>query len=381
MAAPTITAISPASGSNGQQITITGSGFNSLADSSGCIRVYFANQQTCGYVRDDNTLDVTVPFEAGDGHICIDYRGTRICSSQSFNYLPGNPGPNTYMRLADCPNTPTNQVTVMVATNDAILAGFINWWKYDIDKNRWDPMTAPPERITRAATFTFNGKAYIFGGVDAGFSNRLLCYDPATGSWSYKAPMPSTPRSDAVAFVYNNKVYIVGGTDTYVLGMNSVAKQVWQYDPLNDSWQRKADMPQGSGEGAYALKLGDKFYFTGYGYGAQEYNPANDTWTQFWPTEDLIPYAVAFPDRDFPLGYILGGRSGSYESGDVTRVSIDFTGNHFHGETYSLPPAGGYRTLSGAFSVVVNNELYYGLGYFDASGVHVQGNQLWRYRY
>ena len=379
---PVITAINPQAGGPGSTITITGSGFNAAADSSGCVKIYFQNQSACGNRIDDNTIEIQVPYEAGDGPVCIGYRNTRVCGP-AFNYLPGNPSSNSYVRLADCPNTPTNQVAVMVATNDAILAGFQNWWKYDIDRNTWSSMVAPTDKMTRCATFTFYGKAYLFGGVNAGFSNRLQCYDPATGQWSFKTPMPSTPRADAVAFIYNNKVYIVGGADTYTLGMNTVAKQVWQYDPVADSWQRKADMPQGSGEGSYALRLGNKFYFPGFGYGAQEYDPATDSWRQFWPTQDLIPYAAVIADRDFPLGYILGGRSGSYESGEVSRVAINFTGNEFFGQTYALAPSGGYNTISSPFYAVVNNELYYGMGYFNAppGGLHVQGSQFWRYRY
>jgi hypothetical protein len=380
---PTITGISPLRGGINEIVTINGSGFNALADSSGCITVYFANRQVCGNKIDDNHIEVAVPFEAGDGPLCISFHASRICSSNLFDYIPGNPTSNSYMRLADCPNSPTNQVANMVATDNAILAGFLNWWKYDIDQNRWSPMTAPPDKLTRCATFTFNGKAYLFGGVNASFSNRLQCYDPATQSWSFKTAMPSTPRADAVAFIYNNKVYIAGGADTYALGMNTVARQLWQYDPVNDSWQRKADLPQGSIEGSYALRLGDRFYFPGFGYGAQEYNPITDSWQQFWPTEDLLPYAAIIADRDFPLGYILGGRSGMYESGEVSRVSIDATGNHFFGQTYSLAPGGGYQTVSSPFYVVVNNELYYGMGYFDAppGGLHVQSSQFWRYRY
>lgn len=378
---PVVTGINPLSAGNNEVITITGDHFNSLSDSAGCISIYFTNKAACGYIKDDNTIEVVVPFGAGDGPVCVQYNGMRYCTSQSFNYMPGNPGPNTYMRLADCPNTPTNQVAVMVATNDAILAGFLNWWKYDIDKNTWTTMPAPTDKMTKAATFTFNGKAYVFGGVNASFSNRLQCYDPATNSWSFKAPMPSTPRADAVAFLWNNKAYIAGGADTYVLGMNSVAKQLWQYDPVADTWQRKADMPQGAIEGCYALRIGQKFLFPSVGLaGVQQYDPQTDSWVQFASTENMKLYAFPYSDKDFSLGYLVGGRSTSAETGTIDRIAIN-PGNQLFTQFYAQPPSGGYSTVSGSFYAVVNNELYYGMNYFDASGVHVQGNQLWRYRY
>lgn len=380
-ALPIITAINPASGGVNTTIYITGQGLSSLKDSAGCIPLYFQNKQACAVVRNDDTLEVTVPFDAGDGPLCIDYRGKRYCTSQSFNYLPGNPSPNSFMRLADCPSTATNQVAAMGATNDAIIAGFINWWKYDIDKNTWAVMPSPADKLTRMASFTFNGKAYFFGGYNAGFSNRLQCYDGATNTWSFKAPMPSTPRADASAFVWNNKVYIAGGADSYTYGMNTVYRQLWQYDPVSDSWQRKTDLPQGAIEGAYALRIGARFYIPTAGNGVQEYDPQTDTWTQFGATENLPLYAAPFSDRDFALGYTVGGSVGSYGTGTVNRYAINYTGNHFFVEAYGQPPANGYVTAGAPFCAVVNNELYYGMAYQNVNGVQARDNQLWRYRY
>jgi hypothetical protein len=244
-------------------------------------------------------------------------------------------------------------------------------------------MIAPTDKMTRAPTFTFNGKAYVFGGVGSTFSNRLQCYDPTTNSWSFKTPMPSAARADAVAFVWNNKVYIAGGADTYVLGANTVYNQLWQYDPVADSWLRKADMPEGAIEGCYALRIGQKFYIPSVaGGGVQEYDPQANTWRQFAATGgNLNTYGVPFDDKNFALGYVLGGRMGFTETGPVKRYAIDFTGNNLFVDNYAQPPIGGYTTVSGAFYAVVNNEVYYGMGYFNANGVLTQSNQFWRYRY
>lgn len=377
---PVVNGFTPLAGSTNTTIYITGKNFTSLADSSGCIKVFFQNKQACAYVKNSDTLELLVPFEAGDGPVCVMYNGTKYCTTQSFNYLPGNPESNTFMRLADCPSSPTNQVAVMAATDNFIIAGFINWWKYDIDKNSWSAMPAPTDKQTRVASFTYNGKAWLFGGVNAGFSNRLQVYDPATNSWSFKAPMPSTPRADAVAFVWNNKVYIAGGTDTYSLGMNSVYNQLWQYDPVADSWQRKADLPVGAGEGSYALRLGSKFYIPASMSYVQEYDPQTDTWVQFPTTAYLPMYSAPYSDRDFALGYTVGGVMGYYGTGEIKRHAINYTGNHFFTETYAQPP-GGYPTAGWPLYAVVNNELYYGISFQTVNGVQVRDNQLWRYRY
>lgn len=376
---PAVNGFTPASASTNTTIYITGKNFTSLPDSSGCIKVFFQNKQACAYVKNSDTLELVVPFEAGDGPLCVEYKGTKYCTTQSFNYLPGNPESNTFMRLADCPSSPTNQVAAMAATDNFIIAGFMNWWKYDIDKNTWTTMPAPTDKLTRVASFTHGGKAYLFGGVNAGFSNRLQVYDPATDSWSFKAPMPSTPRADAVAFVWNNKAYIAGGTDTYTPGMNSVYNQLWQYDPVADSWQRKADLPVGAGEGSYALRIGSKFYIPASVSHVQEYDPQNNTWVQF-PTNQYLPmYAAPYSDRDFALGYTIGGAMGYYGTGEAKRYTIN-TGNQIFSQVYAQPP-NGYPTAGWPFYVVVNNELYYGLSFQTVNGVQVRDNQLWRYRY
>jgi hypothetical protein len=377
---PTVTGFTPASGSVNSTIYITGSGFSSLEDSAGCIKVFFQNKEACASVKNDDTLEVAVPFDAGDGSLCVAYNGTKYCTSQSFNYLPGNPASNTFIRLADCPSTPTNQVAVMAATDNGIIAGFINWWRYDIDKNSWSNMPAPTDKLTRVASFTWNGKAYLFGGYNAGFSNRLQCYDPVTNSWSFKTPMPSTSRADAVAFVWNNKVYIAGGIDNFSYGMNTVYNQLWQYDPVADSWQRKADLPIGAAEGSYALRVGSKFYIASVGNSVQEYDPQTNTWMQFPPGEILPAYAAPYSDKDFPLGYTIGGVPGYFGTGEVKRYAINYASNHFITEMYAQAP-NGYATAGAPFYAVVNNELYYGMAYQNVNGVQVRDNQLWRYRY
>jgi hypothetical protein len=155
---------------------------------------------------------------------------------------------------------------------------------------------------------------------------------------------------------------------------------LWQYDPVADSWQRKADMPVGAVEGSYALRIGSKFYIALYGSSAQEYDPQTDTWVLMPSSEILLPYAAPFSDKDFPLGYTVGGAPGYYGTGEVKRYAINYTGNHFFIESYAQPP-NGYVTAGAPLYAVVNNEVYYGISYQTVNGVQVRDNQFWRYKY
>jgi len=142
-----------------------------------------------------------------------------------------------------------------------------------------------------------NGKIYTIGGSSASgsyspdisgeFVDTNEEYDPATGTWAFKASMP-TPRAHFAIAVYQNKVYCVGGTvdigkdpmygvlvPTYI---NSGVNEV--YDPTTDTWETKTPMPIVQ-RGLQANVVGDKIYLTGAGswevYNLV-YNPAKDTW-------------------------------------------------------------------------------------------------------
>ncbi len=62
-------------------------------------------------------------------------------------------------------------------------------------------------------------------------------YDPATNTWTTKAPMP-TARDGLAAAVVNNKVYVIRGIKwVHNLSINE------EYDPATNTWTTKAPMP------------------------------------------------------------------------------------------------------------------------------------------
>jgi N-acetylneuraminic acid mutarotase len=74
-------------------------------------------------------------------------------------------------------------------------------------------------------------------------------YDPATNSWTTKAPMP-TAREFLAAGVINGKLYAVGGDELTGPFLNTVEA----YDPATNTWTTEASMPTArSGFGASAV--------------------------------------------------------------------------------------------------------------------------------
>lgn len=105
-------------------------------------------------------------------------------------------------------------------------------------------------------------------------------YDPLEDSWTRKADFPGAGRSGCTAVTIGAKAYVLGGySDTY-LG------ETWEYDPALDVWTQKSGCPGGGRFMPCAFAAGDRIY-VGTGSGADgvladfwEYDPASDTWTR-----------------------------------------------------------------------------------------------------
>lgn len=79
-----INGFSPAEAFSGDQVTITGSGFDEEVD------VYFNEAKAVEYVsRSSNQIVVTVPANAATGRICVLGKGGYAFSKESFTYIPG----------------------------------------------------------------------------------------------------------------------------------------------------------------------------------------------------------------------------------------------------------------------------------------------------
>ncbi|MBK7883183.1 MAG: hypothetical protein IPJ81_04790 [Chitinophagaceae bacterium] len=62
------------------------------------------------------------------------------------------------------------------------------------------------------------------------------------GTWVQKNDFPANERTAAMSFVINNKAYVFGGTTN---DNSTFFKDVWQYNPANDSWLKKQPLPDG----------------------------------------------------------------------------------------------------------------------------------------
>ncbi|MEK7400479.1 MAG: kelch repeat-containing protein, partial [Candidatus Poribacteria bacterium] len=152
--------------------------------------------------------------------------------------------------------------------------------EYDPIKDKWEKKNDMPTArgwMARNAP-TVNGKIYVIGGWNP-IGNPTLTlptveeYDPVTDTWIKKADMP-TPRSNLAVAELNSKIYAIGGA-SFDAGGNivKVFSTVEEYDTETDTWTKKADMPTAR-FGFATSSLNGKIYAIG---GMENYQMAFST--------------------------------------------------------------------------------------------------------
>ena len=146
-----------------------------------------------------------------------------------------------------------------------------NCYCYSITGNSWSEKTAMPTARRACGACVVSNKIYVIGGFAHGHSNDRNyltpvneCYDPATNTWTTKAPMISNSGTGVGyhnVLAINNEIYVVGGK------RNSTAsgdiQQVNSYNPKTDTWTSKANMPKVSSQNASVANGNLGFIITG----------------------------------------------------------------------------------------------------------------------
>jgi hypothetical protein len=183
-------------------------------------------------------------------------------------------------------------------------------------KAQWSEIPELPVALSWPMTAEHAGKIYVFGGLTTTASKSIYVYTPGDAAWQ-KLPV-SMPKAKYGGFAatINGKIYIVGGM--MLSGSSSVADTTatLEFDPVSNTFTRKAYMPTKLGWFAGA-QLDGKIYVIG-GYttadknNIQIYDPATDTWTA---SATKAPYLGHWGASAVANGaiYVMGGQnSASY---------------------------------------------------------------------
>ncbi len=117
---------------------------------------------------------------------------------------------------------------------------------YDPATNTWTDKAPLPDKAGWPAIAVYNGKIYIFGGdkkgIDAKQTDRSFVYDPAKDAWTEIAPLPA-PRSYAAATAVGEFIYVFGAR---TLTRDTADLSTYRYDPEDNTYTRMADLPEGA---------------------------------------------------------------------------------------------------------------------------------------
>ncbi len=223
--------------------------------------------------------------------------------------------------------------------------------------------------VTRA-TCTVDGKLYVFGaGWETGSSlDTTQEYDPDTGSWRFRAPMP-TARAWAAATALDGKCYVIGGGASF-----ASESSVEVYDPASNRWEVLSPFPSAV-YSASAVAVDGKLYVMGGSEGLLSggapgisklyvYDPGSGRWSQ-GPAMSISRrrfaaavinreiYVVGGEDRREPLASleIFNPTTNSWRSGaSQPEPLLSQASASFDGKLYVF---GGFRTRVGITDVWV----------------------------
>ena len=189
-----------------------------------------------------------------------------------------------WSRLADFPSASRSLGLACVMNNKAYMGfGYSNgvyfddFWSYDLHSDTWTKVSDDSYIFTYSdAYFVLNNELYMFT------KNGYFIFSPIDNSFRRNYGFPGDYRFFTTGVSCNGRGYILAGEKTG----NKLLNDFWCYDPVLDTWTRKADFPGGKRKGMACFVLNNKIY-AGLGDGPAgsrndfyEYSPATNTWVK-----------------------------------------------------------------------------------------------------
>lgn len=201
-------------------------------------------------------------------------------------------------------------------------------WEYDSETSTWTKKADFPTKpfaINASTAFSIGNRGYV--GISCG-DLQLYEYNPDTNRWTKKAGFPGGNRFGTVGFSVAGKGYIgLGVLKSNTGGPDVLMSDIWEFNPSTNTWIRKADFSGGPRGEAVAFSIQDKGYVTG-GVGELgnfqtglrndlwEYDPVNDSWA----LQDINEY----PARSEAVGFSIGNSGFTGLGFNLTGYQSDF---------------------------------------------------------
>jgi len=292
-----------------------------------------------------------------------------------------------WVQLEDYPGLGRNHpITFSIGTDGYVLAGqnengtyVKDFYKYDTTTDSWTQLpNFPGYPRGYAYGIAHNGKAYVGFGTsnvfDIGPLDDLWEYDPVSETWTELASCPCGGRLHPAMLEAGGQIFVGLGNNN-----SGNLDDWWAYDLATDAWAQKADFIAEERHHPYFFSIDDIAY-VGFGHGNDIYNdfykyePLTDTWTQV----ASLPAEGRVAGTQFSYngkGYALSGDGDDHyylETGEFWQYTPETD------SWMSLPVHPGHsKWAPGCF--VVGDVLYFtsGLQYDDGNSETL--NDLWRF--
>jgi N-acetylneuraminic acid mutarotase len=196
-------------------------------------------------------------------------------------------------------------------------------WAYDYSTDTWTKKSDfPGQARTACVYFSTSGKGYVgLGYGTSSLLNDFWEYDPVSDKWTRLPDYPGNGRSNAAAFTVNDRIFVGTGCDAASFPGHANS-DFWEYIAPAKQWIRKADFERGKTISAISFSINNYGYFgggskddgTGTDNSFWEYDPANDKWS---------------PKADMP-GFSTGGVY--YGSGNKGYFGLGFMTSPYYWE-------------------------------------------------
>ena len=195
-------------------------------------------------------------------------------------------------QLTDFPSSSRDDGVVFVIGDTAYCGTGLNagwapqrdFYAFDMNAETWSTVESLPTDKHRqyACAFASSNRGYVFGGQDKnGYLNDLWEYDPILNTWTEKTPLPDLGRGGSSFFVIDSIAYITGGKNDESFAL----KEVWAYNINQDTWEQKNDLSVTKWRASAAatdLKgylLFGSYIDTSFSSELFEYDPIMDSWS------------------------------------------------------------------------------------------------------
>ena len=270
--------------------------------------------------------------------------------------MPGNSvWLSTFMLLLPC---------LLCGASSRVAAQDVPHGAGDAGLGHWMTGAPAPTARTEVAVAALDGSIYVIGGFErpnswkirqSSVSTKVEAYDPATNRWSSKPDLP-TGLHHAGAAVLAGALYVVGGFTVSDDALWNPSDRVFRFDPAGGTWTERAPLPTARGGLAVTTVQGKLYAVSGYDgqrnpAAVEVYDPALDQWSAAAPLPTPRDHLAAVA-IDETL-YAIGGRVRlNYRENLSTVEAYDAESNQWASKSDMPTPR------SGIAASVVNGWIY-----------------------